>query len=76
MANYWVKKLHLKKGALSRQLDIPVKDKIPTTLLQRIVRAKAGQSIKNPTRIGKRTIKVTPRLERRAILALNLRKMG
>jgi hypothetical protein len=69
----FIKKIGIKKGALSRQLGIPIKENIPVTLLNKIISAKAGQIIKNPTKTGKRRIKVTRKLERRAILAKTLK---
>jgi len=60
-------------GSLSRQLSIPIKDNIPKSLLNKIIRAKAGQTITNPTKSGKRRIKVTRLLERRAIFARTLK---
>ena len=45
------------------------------SLLNAIIRAKAGQTIKNPTSKGKKRILVTRRIEQRAILARNLKKM-
>ena len=71
----WIQKAKVKKGALSRQLHIPEKEDIPMGLLNKIVSAKAGETIRNPTKAGKRRIKVTRLLERRAILARNLKRM-
>jgi hypothetical protein len=71
----WIQKAGIKKGALSRQLDIPIEKDIPMRLLDKIVRAKAGDVITNPSKLGKRRIKVTHLLERRAILARNLKRM-
>jgi len=71
----WIQKTGLKKGALSRQLDIPEEKNIPMSLLNKIVSAKAGQTITNPTKLGKRRIKVTRLLERRAIMARNLKRL-
>lgn len=71
----WIQKTGLKKGALSRQLGIKEEDKIPMSLLNKIVSAKAGDTIKNPTKKGKSRIKVTRLLERRAILARNLKRL-
>jgi len=68
-----IKKLKLKKNTLSRQLKIPRKKNIPITLLKKIQKAKAGQTIKNPTKTGKKVIKVTRKLERRAIFAIRLK---
>ena len=73
MVRKFIKKIGIKKGALSRQLGIPVERKIPILLLNKIISAKAGQTIRNPSKTGKRFIKVTSLLERRAILARNLK---
>lgn len=74
MVRRFIKKAIKRPGALSRQLKIPIKKNIPMTLLNKIVKAKAGQTIRNPTKIGKRRIKVTRLLERRAILARTLKR--
>ncbi|KKM99404.1 hypothetical protein LCGC14_1148360 [marine sediment metagenome] len=71
----FIKKIGIKKGALSRQLMIPEEKNIPMTLLDKIIAAKAGDTIMNPTMMGMRRIKVTRLLERRAILARNLKKI-
>ena len=71
----FIQKIGLKKGSLRRQLKIPEKDNIPITLLNRIVKAKAGDTIRNPTKSGKKIIKVTRLLERRAIFARTLKKL-
>jgi hypothetical protein len=63
------------KGGLSRQLGIPIRKNIPKTLLNKVIKAKAGQTIVNPTKTGKKRVKVTRLLERRAILARTLRKL-
>lgn len=73
MVNKFIQKIKLKKGALSRQLGIREKDNIPKTLLNKIVDAEAGDTITNPTKTGKRRIKVTRLLERRAIFARTLK---
>lgn len=70
----WIQKSKLKKGGLHRQLGIEMDDKIPKTLLNKIVKAKAGDTIKNPTKEGKKRIKMTRLLERRAIFAKTSRK--
>ena len=72
---FWIQKAIKKKGALSRQLGIPKSDTIPITLLRAIVKAPIGKTIRNPTKKGKRTIKVTRLLKRRAVLALTLRRL-
>ena len=72
----WIQKTGLKKGALSRQLGVPIEENIPITLLRKIQAAKAGETIINPTKVGKKKIKVTPKIERRSILAIRLKKMA
>jgi len=72
---YWIKKAVKRPGALSRQLGIPVKKDIPITLLKKVIKARPGQVIKNPTMLGKRKLKVTRLMERRAILAINLKNI-
>lgn len=71
----FIKKIGIRKGALSRQLGIPEEKNIPMTLLNKIVAAKAGETIRNPTMTGKRRIKVTRLVERRAILARTLKRL-
>jgi hypothetical protein len=75
MGKKWIQKTELRKGALSKQLKIPIKKNIPMTLLNEIIQAKPGQTIKNPTNIGKKKIKVTRLMERRTILARNLKNI-
>jgi len=70
----WIQKAVKKPGALSRQLNIPKEKNIPTTLLKKINSAKVGTTIKNPTKTGRRKIKVTRKLKWRASLALRLKK--
>ncbi len=76
MVKKFIQKAKLKKGALSKQLNIPEKNKIPFSLLNKIISAKAGQTITNPTKMGKRRIKVTRLLERRAIFARTLKRIA
>lgn len=71
----FIQGINLKKGALSRQLGIPEKKNIPEKLLNKIIAAKSGQTIRNPSRIGKRKIKITKLIERRSILARNLKHL-
>ena len=73
MAKKWMRKVAIKKGSLSRQLDIPIEDNIPITLLKAIRDAKIGSTIKNPTKSGKPRIKVTRLLKKRAVLAITLK---
>ncbi len=74
MVDRFIQRIKLKKGALSRQLGIPIKDDIPMSLLNKIISAKAGDTIRNPTKTGKRRIKVTRLVERRAIFARTLKR--
>ena len=76
MVDKWIQKIHLKKGTLHRQLGVPLDKKIPMALLNKIVSAKDGDTITNPTKLGKKKIKVTRILERRAILARNLKSIS
>lgn len=69
----FIQKAKLKKGSLSRQLGIPIKDNIPVTLLNKILKSKTGQKIRNPTKSGKRVINVTPLLKKRSSLARTLK---
>ncbi len=73
MVKKFIRKAIKKPGSLSRQLGIPIKEDIPKTLLDKIIDAKAGDRIRNPTKVGNRTIKVTRLLERRAIFARTLK---
>tara|TARA_Y100000310_G_scaffold26446_1_gene25211 strand:- start:3032 stop:3268 length:237 start_codon:yes stop_codon:yes gene_type:complete len=76
MVRKWIQKAVNKPGTLHRQLDISEDEKIPFSLLDKIIAAKAGDVITNPSKLGKRKIKVTRLLERRAILARNLKKIS
>ena len=71
----WIQKTGIKKGALSKQLNIPIQKNIPMILLDKIVAAKPGETIKNPTSIGRKKYKVTRLMERRAIMARNLKNI-
>ena len=75
MVKRWIQRAIHKPGKLHSDLSISEDEKIPMSLLNAIIRAKAGQTIKNPTSKGKKRIKVTRKLEQRAILARNLKKM-
>ncbi len=71
----WIQRAIHRPGKLHSDLEIPKKEKIPMSLLNAIVKARAGQTIKNPSSIGKRKIKVTRKIEQRAILARNLKRI-
>ena len=75
MVKKWIQKAVKRPGSLHRQLDIENDKKIPMSLLNKIISAKAGDMIKNPTKTGKRRIKFTRVLEERAILARNLKRL-
>jgi len=72
---YWIQSAIKKKGALSRELGIPIEKNIPISLLEKIRNAKIGSTITNPTKTGKRRIKVTRLLKKRAVLALTLKRL-
>jgi len=76
MVKKWIQKAINKPGTLHRQLKIPKDKKIPIILLNKIIKAKAGDIITNPSKIGKKKIKVTSLLEHRAILARNLKRIS
>ena len=75
MVQRWIQKAISRPGRLHSNLKIPKGVKIPMKLLDAIVKATAGQTIGNPTNVGKKRIKVTRKLEQRAILARNLKKL-
>ena len=71
----WIKKIKMKKGVLHNQLGIPQDKKIPMQLLNKIIAAKPGDVITNPTGVGRKKITVTSILEKRANLARNLKNI-
>ena len=75
MVKRWIQKAVHRPGKLHSDLGIVKGEKIPMSLLNEVVGAKAGQTIKNPTSKGRKRIKVTRRLEQRAILAKNLKNI-
>ena len=62
-----------KRGSLHRMLGINEDMKIPKSLLREIMRAEIGDTIRNPTTVGNRLIKVTKLLKQRANLALTFK---
>lgn len=64
----------IKKGTLSKQLEIPEKKNIPIKLLRKIKNTNAGEKIKNPTKSGKKVIRVTRLMKKRANLAITLKR--
>ena len=75
MVKRWIQRAIHEPGRLHSDLGISKEEKIPMALLNAIIKAKAGQTIKNPTSKGKKRIKVTRKLEQRAILARNLKRL-
>ncbi len=75
MIKKWIQRAIHKPGKLHSDLGMPKDEKIPMGLLNVIIRAKAGQTIKNPTSKGRKRIKVTRIIEQRAILARNLKNI-
>ncbi len=76
MVKRWIQRAIHRPGRLHFDLGIPKKEKIPMALLDVIVKAKAGDTITNPTSVGRKRIKVTRKVEQRAILARNLKRIG
>jgi len=72
----WIQKIRLKRGILHKELGIPSQMKIPVSLLNKIISAKAGETITNPSKVGRERIKVTRAIEQRAILARNLKNIS
>lgn len=70
--NKFVQKAHLKKGALHRQLGIALKQPIPIELLIAILDTPFNHRLKNPTKVGKKAMTVTPLLWHRAQLAYTM----
>ncbi|MBS3076348.1 hypothetical protein J4481_01235 [Candidatus Pacearchaeota archaeon] len=75
MVKRWIQQAIHRPGRLHLDLEIPEGTKIPMTLLNAIIKAKAGDTIKNPTSVGKKKILVTRKIEQRAILVRNLKGM-
>ncbi len=71
----WIQKVGIKRGALSNQLGILEKDNIPVSLIEMIVSAKIGDVVINPSKKGKKKIKVTRLLKLRTVLAKNLKRI-
>jgi len=67
----WISGAIKKKGALRSQLGIKEGEKIPKSLLRRISKAKVGTKIS----FRGKSITVTAKLKKRAVLAMSLGKM-
>lgn len=74
---YWIQDAVKKgkKGSLHRQLGVPKNKTIPKALLNKIKATPIGKKIKNPAKTGKRRVKVTRLLKKRAVLAHTLREL-
>ena len=75
MVKRWIQKAIHRSGKLHSNLSVSKGTKIPMVLLNKIVAAKAGETVTNPTSVGRKKIKVTRQLEQRAILARNLKRI-
>lgn len=62
---------NIQKGGLHSDLGIKEGKPIPVSLLRRIMSAKMGTTMNNPTNVGKPQIRITGQLKRRANFALN-----
>lgn len=71
----WIQRAIHRPGKLHADLGIQKEENIPMQLLNKIVSAKAGDTIINPTKKGKKKILVTRKIEQRAILARNLKRL-
>ena len=65
------KKIEIKKGALSRQLGIPIEKDIPKSLLAKLNKMKIGEE----TEYKGKKLKVTSLLKKRVSLAITLKGM-
>ena len=76
MKKKWIQNSLEEHGSLHKQLEIPESKKIPVALLDKILNANIGKTIVNPSKTGKRRIKVSRLLKKRANLAKNLKKIS
>jgi len=65
------KKIEIKKGALSKQLGIPIEKDIPKSLLRKLKKMKVGEE----TEYKGKKIKITRLLKQRVSLAMTLKGM-
>ncbi len=66
------KKIEIKKGALSKQLGIPIEKDIPKSLLRKLKKMKVGEA----TEYKGKNIKITRLLKQRVSLAMTLKGMN
>lgn len=62
------KPIKFQAGGLHRSLGIPQDEKIPTSLVKRLIRAEVGETVTNPTSKGRKKIKVTTKIKRQVVL--------
>lgn len=65
MAKRYFRKQELKKDALNKELGIKLDTEIPKKFLDRIINAKPGIRVENPTKIGRGEVLVTKKLKKR-----------
>ena len=70
----WIQKADVKKERLHHQLHVPEGEKIPATLLNKVMITPVGSVVHNPTKTGSNIIHITPLLKKRVNFALNVRK--
>ena len=75
MTKYWIQHAKPKKGALSRQLGIPISANIPISLLVKIKKSPLNIYIPLPSISNKKRIKITRLLKKRANFALNVKRL-
>lgn len=71
MALRWIQRMIHGSKKLHIELGVPKDEKIPIKLLDRIIKSREGQTITNPTSVGKKQILITRKIEQRAIIARN-----
>jgi hypothetical protein len=71
MAEYWIQKAIKGKSSLRKQLHTPEGQKIPDSILQQIKSKPKGSHVQSHGH----SIPVTPKLKKRATLAVTLRKL-
>ena len=75
---HWIPKVHLKKGALHRQLGLSPSTTIPYWILHDIKDKKVGQyqivNVRELDGVVDKKVKVTPLLKKRVQFALNVRR--
>ena len=76
MADKWIQEADIKEGALLKQLGIPEDQKIPMSLLDKILIADVGDTIEFSIGGEKKRVKVTRKLQRRVRLAKTLKRLN